>query len=65
VAASAQTISRSSQELSSKAEQIVVSVTNGVKEVGEVASQVDKSYEQIVETSRIVEQLASNAQNIG
>jgi len=65
VAASAQTISRSSQELSSKAEQIVVLVTNGVKEVGEVASQVDKSYEQIVETSRIVEQLASNAQNIG
>jgi len=65
VAASAQTISRSSQELSAKAEQIVVLVTNGVKEVGDVASQVDKSYEQIMETSKIVEQLAANAQNIG
>ncbi|MGB4754881.1 MAG: methyl-accepting chemotaxis protein [Fervidobacterium sp.] len=65
VAASAQTVSRSSQELSAKAEQVVTSVTNGVKAVDEVALQVDKSYQQMVETSRIVEQLASNAQNIG
>lgn len=65
VAASAQTVSKASLDLSNEANKVTMSVVNSVKSVDNVALQVGKSYEDMKETAKIVEQLSSNAQNIG
>ncbi|RKX44137.1 MAG: hypothetical protein DRP27_07130, partial [Thermotogae bacterium] len=65
VAASAQNVSKSAQELAESSEVVAQSVKNGVNAIDVVSETVRRTYRDVQETAKQVEELANHAKNIG